>query len=107
MGKNKEKAATGKAKAKKVSTRKVAEKVSSPLRKVILSRNTVQVTIPSHVRDEALKSVNLSKPGDLKGWMAKVEWDSANTLITVTFVPGEEKTEAPAETESTPEPEAE
>jgi len=60
-------------------------KEPSPFRKIILSRDTVQITIPSHVRDAALKFIGVEDVQMLKGYQAKIEWDESGH-INVNFV---------------------
>ena len=90
--KKKAAASTKKTMREKLAEKK-AEKISSPYRKTILSRETLQYTIPAHVRDlyliEAgevghIKDIELP---DLLDFMGKVTWNPQKKCIEIRPVP--------------------
>lgn len=74
----------------KTTKDKLAEKkalrISSPFRKVILSRETLQFTIPSHVRDQAMEAAGIEELADLLDYMGKVVFNAKSKKIEIELV---------------------
>lgn len=79
--------AKAKAKAKTKAKPKTKKKVS-PLRKITLSRTTMQVTIPSNARDKMLKFLNI-KLEDLKAKRSLTTWDGKLGALVTRIVKAE------------------
>jgi len=66
-----------------------AKKEKSPLRKITLSRTTMQVTIPSEARDKMLKFLDV-KLEDLKAKRSLTIWDDKTGALVTRIVKAEE-----------------
>jgi hypothetical protein len=90
-GKPKKNKVTEKAKSEKEKKAKEAKpKVEkSPLRKITISRTTIQITIPGHVRDKMLKAldIDVGEIQKLKGFLSDTVWDDKSKAAVVRFVP--------------------
>lgn len=73
----------------KAKAKPKAKKEASPLRKITLSRTTMQLTIPSEERDVALKSLNI-KLEDLKAKRSLTVWDNEIGALVTRIVKAEE-----------------
>jgi hypothetical protein len=78
-----------KAKAKKKAKAKPEAKKKSPLRKITLSRTTMQLTIPSEARDAMLKFLNI-RLEDLKAKRSLTVWDNKQSALVTRVVKAEE-----------------
>ena len=73
---------------KKPKAEPKAKKEKSPLRKITLSRTTVQVTIPSEARDAMLKFLNI-RLEDLKVKRSLTIWDNKQGALVTKIVKAE------------------